>query len=90
MAEAKTKVDRAIVARGRTVAIPSPTKRAFAGRHPDTGVEIFGPKIDEFGPGTEVELPVDEIAELRAKGYLVDPGAVQHQVANGPNFDAAA
>ena len=88
-AKAGPKIGRATVARGRTIAIPNPTKRVFAGRHPDTGAEFFSFKIDEYGPGQEVELPVDEIAGLRALGYLIDPGAVQHQVANGPNFDVA-
>jgi hypothetical protein len=81
------KLGRATVARGRTVSVPHPTEKVFVGRLPETGAERFGPKMIDYGPGQEVELPHAEIAELRAKGFLIDPGAVQHQVASGPNFD---
>lgn len=42
----------------------------------------------QCGPGTEVTLPADEVAELRASGFLVDPAATDAPpVADGPSFD---
>ncbi|MET3135501.1 hypothetical protein AAKU55_005811 [Oxalobacteraceae bacterium GrIS 1.11] len=44
-----------------------------------------------FGPGREVRLPADEVAELRARGFLVDPGGPDApQDGPGPDFDAEA
>lgn len=40
------------------------------------------------GPGAEVTLPADEVAELRASGFLVDPAAPDAPpAAEGPSFD---
>lgn len=40
------------------------------------------------GPGDEVSLPSDEVAELRASGFLVDPAAPDAPPAGeGPSFD---
>ena len=41
-----------------------------------------------LGPGSEVSLPADEVAELRALGFLVDPAAQDAiAVGAGPVFD---
>jgi hypothetical protein len=32
---------------------------------------VFGPKTIEYGPGSVVTLPVDEINQLRAQGFLL-------------------
>jgi hypothetical protein len=46
------------------------------------------------GPGAEVSLPADEVAELRASGFLVDPDAPEIPVVtDGPaigNSDPSA
>jgi len=39
------------------------------------------------GPGTEISLPADEVAELRALGFLVDPEAPDAPATGeGPSF----
>lgn len=41
-----------------------------------------------FGPGAEVALPAEEVTELRAAGFLVDPEAPEAPPAGeGPSFD---
>jgi len=43
------------------------------------------------GPGTEISLPADEVAELRALGFLVDPTAPEAPATGeGPTFDLPA
>jgi hypothetical protein len=43
-----------------------------------------------YGPGAEVSLPVDEVAQLRSSGFLVDPDAEDVAVAtDGPTFESA-
>ena len=43
------------------------------------------------GPGGEVTLPSDEVIELRALGFLVDPAsAVATPVGDGPTFEVDA
>jgi hypothetical protein len=70
----KPRTARATVAAGRTVAIPHPTNRKAVGTTPE-GKAITQAELLHFGPGKEVELPVDEIARLRSTGHLVDPEA---------------
>jgi hypothetical protein len=39
------------------------------------------------GPGTEISLPADEVAELRGLGFLVDPEAPEAPaIGEGPTF----
>lgn len=41
------------------------------------------------GPGSEISLPADEVAELRGLGFLVDPEALDAPpTGEGPSFDA--
>jgi hypothetical protein len=69
-------MERAIVARGRTVVVPDPTKPpVFVGRQIETNREMFAPATRDFGPGEEVELPRGEAQRLRGFGYLVDADA---------------
>jgi hypothetical protein len=69
-------IERAIVARGRTICVPDPTKPpAFVGREIETNRAMFAPATRDFGPGEEVELPRDEVRRLRGFGYLVDSDA---------------
>jgi hypothetical protein len=43
-----------------------------------------------YGPGAEVSLPADEVAQLRSSGFLVDPAAPDAPtVTDGPTFDSA-
>ena len=71
-------MERAVVARGRTIAMPDPSAPSvFVGREPDTHREIFASVPREVGPGEEVELPRAEVKRLRNLGFLVDPDAVE-------------
>jgi len=87
MAAAKSDIARGVVARGRTVCVPHPTKRRPV--KSEAGATIEAPVIVEHGPGAEVELPVDEIKWLRKAGYLIDTAAPELPTANGPEFTAA-
>lgn len=80
------KKSRAIVARGRTVSAPHPTKMKVVGYNSDTGAPIKLPFEILFGPGSEVELPADEIEALRSRGFLTDPSQVLQPFAEGPHF----
>lgn len=71
---------RAVVANGRTVAVPHPTAKKAVGTTPE-GKGIYMAELMHFGPGKEVELPADEVARLRSTGHLVDP--------DGPVFPLA-
>jgi hypothetical protein len=62
----------AVVARGRSIDVPHSTKRETLGLHED-GKLITRAVTQQFIAGEEVELLVDEIAGLRALGYLVNP-----------------
>ena len=42
------------------------------------------------GPGAEISLPADEVADLRALGFLVDPQAPEAPATGqGPDFGPA-
>ena len=76
---------KGVVARGRTVVIPDPIRKTHAGYDLE-GNAIKRAVLHHYGPGQEVELPTDEIKELRASGYLIDPDAKPPEIGNGPNF----
>ncbi len=40
----------------------------------------------DFGPGEEVSLPLEEVEQLRERGFLVDPNAAEVPRGNGPTF----
>jgi hypothetical protein len=80
-----TKRVRATVARGRTLSAPHETKKQVIG-YSDDGKPIYRPAMVDFGPGQEVELPMDEITELRATGFLIDPAQKPVPLAEGPHF----
>jgi hypothetical protein len=43
-----------------------------------------------FGPGEEVSLPSEEVTELRASRFLVDPAAPDApETGDGPTFETA-
>jgi hypothetical protein len=74
---------KGVVARGRTITAPHPSKRTLAYHHPETGKAIMRPEMLEFGPGAEIELTEDEIVSLRTRGFLTDPSKVLQPVAEG-------
>ena len=80
-----TKRARAVVARGRTLSVPHATKQQVIGYSED-GKPVQRPVMVDFGPGQEIELAVDEIAELRATGFLIDPSQKPIPLAEGPHF----
>lgn len=89
--EQKEKLARGTVARGRTVAVPHPTKKKVVGSNPETGKPIYGPVMTDHGPGQEVTLPESEIASLRERGFLVDPSkSVIDVQAEGSHFKETA
>jgi hypothetical protein len=75
---------RAIVARGRTIDVPT-GQRKLAGLT-NEGKEVFRQAVKTFGPGQTVDLPRDEAKSLRNLGYLVDPDAVAIPTGEGPSF----
>ena len=77
-----TKRAHATVARGRTLCAPDATKKQVTG-YSDDGKPIYRPVMVYFGPGQEVELSADEITELRASGYLIDPKQTPVPLAEG-------
>lgn len=76
------KLGRAVIARGRTIAVPHPTKRKIVNHTPE-GKPIEQAELMHFGPGQEIELPGDEIVRLRKLGYLTDPSASEPPVPQG-------
>jgi hypothetical protein len=62
-----------IVAPGRTVEAPVIGKKKFVGFDKQTGVRVYGPLLNRFGPNQSVTLPVSEITRLRELGFLLDP-----------------
>jgi hypothetical protein len=80
------KMARATVAPGRTVVIPRDS-----GARDEKGVLIKSPTHTRHGPGELVTLPEEEIATLRARGFLVDPKAPPvSPTAEGPTFTPEA
>lgn len=63
---------RGTVERGRTVVVPHPTKTRVVSYTPE-GKPVSQPVYLTYGPGMEVELPAEEIAFFRERGYIVDP-----------------
>ena len=77
---------RATVANGRTVDVPDGDKRAVA-KFGEDGKPIMRAVLKTYHPGQEVELPADEVKQLRAGGYLVDPNASAPPTGEGPQFN---
>jgi len=71
-----TNTATAIVARGRTVCAPHPTKKIAVGPHPQTGEMMMVAELMEYGPEQEITLPVDEIVRFRELGFLVDQNKI--------------
>lgn len=67
------KMERGVVARGRTVIAATGEKRI--GKYSEDGKPIMVPILKTFGPDQEIELPAPEIAWLRSIGHLIDPRA---------------
>jgi hypothetical protein len=86
MAEPKeVRLEEAIVARGRSLDIPNPQKKFIAG-YTQEGKVIEAFEVFHHREGARVKVPVDEVAGLRASGYLFDPDAVPMAPAEGPRF----
>jgi hypothetical protein len=83
--QAGSKMIRATVARGRTVVLP--TEQKTVSGYMEDGKPAYRLLTREFGPGTEVELPAEEIAELRKQGYLVDPEKIAPPRDEGGRFE---
>jgi hypothetical protein len=81
----QTKMGKAIVARGRTVCVPT-GNRVQVGLTQD-GQQVLSSETRDFGPGEEVTLPIDEIARLRETGHLVDPDRAPLNYGEGPAFN---
>jgi hypothetical protein len=70
-------LERAIVARGRTVTIPHPTETIVTHRL-ESGEILRGPRPVDHLEGSEIDLPADEVERLRGLGFLMPPG--QHLI----------
>lgn len=68
------KMGRATVAPGRSVDLPVRGERQLVGYQRESLREVFGPLLRQYGPGAEIELPLDEIARLRRLGFLLQAG----------------
>ena len=78
------KLVRATVARGRSIEVPTTTKRVVGTTA--EGTKITTRVCQVFGPDVEVELPEDDVIFLRATGYLLDPKTPLAPLAEGPHF----
>lgn len=47
-------------------------------------------KKKSFKEGEELTLPAEEVAELRARGFLVDPNTKEIPRGDGPKFESHA
>jgi hypothetical protein len=79
--ELAEKTIRAIVARGRSISIP--TKQNQVVGYKDDGKPIYRSVLKSFIAGDEVELPESEISFLRERGFLTIPGQIQAPLADG-------
>ena len=79
------RMERGVVARGRTVEVPDASQSITVGTTED-GKPIKRAGRRFFGPGREVELPAEEIKALRERGFLIDPDRTEPPLAEGPNF----
>lgn len=81
-APSKPALVHATVARGRTVRVGKAV----------LGADGKVARIDEtvHGPGSTVELPEEEVAHLRARGFLTTPNAPEIAPAVGPVFESQA
>jgi hypothetical protein len=84
-AKTQEKTARGIVARGRTVDIPT-GKRTVVSHHPTTGEPVYRAVTRTAVPGEEIELPVSEIEYLRNGGFLVDTSKVIPALADGTHL----
>ena len=82
--EAAPKLAKGIVAKGRTVTVPSDQKRVAG--YTTEGKPVHQVVERRAAPGEEVELPAAEIAYLREAGFLVDPAAPVVVYGAGPRF----
>ena len=79
------RMERGIVARGRTIEVPDVSQSITVGFHEHgKPVKRAGRKL--FGPNQEIELPAEEIAALRAHGFVTDPNRIEPPHGNGPSF----
>jgi hypothetical protein len=75
---------RGTVARGRTVEVPTGVRLVVgtdAGGNP-----VYGQRSRPCGPGSEVELPADEMARLRVLGFIEDSDKIAPALADGPQY----
>lgn len=77
----KPKMERAIVARGRSIVVPTEQKRLAT--YTLEGKPVHVPVLKTVGPDQEVELPAADVAWLRSTGHLVDPRAKAPLAAEG-------
>jgi hypothetical protein len=83
--ESFNQMERAIVARGRTVIVPDPRQMKVVGSTPE-GKRIMKPIDMAYEAGSEIELPKAEIARLRVLGYVTDPSQKPLPLAEGSRF----
>lgn len=85
---AAVKMARGVVARGRTVSAPHPTMKRHV--RSEDGRPLEAPAMVDYGPGSEIELPVEEIERLRKAGFLIDTAQPEIAAGNGPVFRPSA
>lgn len=75
------------VAKGRSIFIPHPTRKR--NRIDAEGKPISVPVVEEFGPGSRVELPADEVRRLRELQFLERPDEKELERQEGTSAPAA-
>ncbi len=64
-----------IVARGRSVEIPTGERR-IVGYDGKNHCDVSGALVKRYGPGARVELPISELKRLQGLGFIVDPATL--------------
>ena len=86
---APVKMVRGIVERNRTVNVPRGGKKVI-GHLPETNTPVYGPnRMIHYTDGHEVELPEDEMAWLRERGFIVDPNNKRERLLNRTDGEGA-
>jgi hypothetical protein len=79
------KMGQGVVARGRTVLIPTGDREVVG--YKEDGTPRFRFLDRPASEGETVTLPEDEITHLRRSGFLVDPDAMVSGVTTGPTMN---
>jgi hypothetical protein len=75
------------VAKGRSIFVPHPTRKKT--RIDAEGKQVSVPVVEEFGPGSKVDLPSDEVRRLRELRFLERPDEKEPERQEGTSVQPA-